>query len=63
LHKEIRERYAKLNIAPYAGFIQPKLIPEMEGDNIKGVQIEYPDDFTKQMLEYGKQYGLLPAYN
>jgi dipeptidyl-peptidase-3 len=63
LHKEIRERYAKLNIAPYAGFIQPRLIPEMEGDHIKEVRIEYPEDFTQQMLGYGKQYGLLPAYN
>jgi dipeptidyl-peptidase-3 len=63
LHKEILDRYAKLNIAPYAGFIQPKLVPVMDGNEIKDVKIEYPTDFTKQMLEYGVNYGLLPAYN
>jgi dipeptidyl-peptidase-3 len=63
MHKEILERYSKLNIAPYAGFIQPKLTPVMAGDKVMDVKIEYPEDFTKQMLEYGKNYGLLPAYN
>lgn len=63
LHAEILERYSKLNIAPYAGFIQPKLVPVMEGDKIIDVKIEYPEDFKTQMLEYGKNYGLLPAYN
>ena len=63
LHKEVLDRYAKLNIAPYAGFIQPKLVPLMEGDKIKDIKIEYPIDFTTQMLEYGKTYGLLPAAN
>jgi dipeptidyl-peptidase-3 len=63
LHKEILQRYETLNIAPYAGFIQPKLVPVMEGDKIMDVKIEYPENFTKQMLEYGKSYGLLPAVN
>lgn len=63
LHKEVLERYSKLNIAPYAGFIQPKLVPVMEGDKIIDVKIEYPKDFVGQMLDYGKTYGLLPVYN
>jgi len=63
LHAEVIERYTKLNIAPYAGFIQPKLNPLMEGDKIIDVKIEYPADFMQQMLEYGKTYSLLPAYN
>ena len=63
LHTEILERYSKLNIAPYQGFIQPKLVPVMEGDKVIDVKIEYPENFTKQMLEYGKNYALLPAYN
>jgi dipeptidyl-peptidase III len=63
LHKEVIERYAKLNIAAYKGFIQPKLVPVMEGDKMIDVKIEYPANFTKQMLEFGKNYGLLPAYN
>lgn len=63
LHKEILERYKKLNIAPYAGFIQPKLVPVMQGKKIIDVKIEYPEDFTKQMLEYGKEFNLLTTYN
>jgi dipeptidyl-peptidase-3 len=63
LHKEVLERYASLNLAPYQGFIQPKLTAVMEGDKITDVKIEYPKNFVEQMLEYGKQYGLLPAYN
>lgn len=63
LHKEVLERYAKLNLAPYSGFIQPKLVPVMEGDKIVDVKIEYPDDFTNQMMEYSKNYSWLPTYN
>lgn len=63
LHKEVLERYKKLKIAPYAGFINPKLIPVMNGDEIIDVKIEYPEDFTEQMLFYAKEYSLLPTYN
>ncbi|PBQ34783.1 dihydrofolate reductase [Sphingobacteriaceae bacterium] len=63
LHAEIIERYSKLNIAPYQGFIQPKLVPVMEGDKIIDVQIFYPESFKTQMMEYGRDYGYLPAYN
>jgi len=63
LHKEVLDRYAKLNIAPYAGFIQPKLVPVMDGDKIKDVKIEYPKDFKEQMMYYGKNYSFLPVVN
>ncbi len=63
LHKEVLARYKNLGIAPYQGFIQPKLTPVMDGDKIINVNIEYPKNFTQQMLEYGKNYGYLPAYN
>ncbi|MCU0359977.1 MAG: dipeptidyl peptidase 3 [Bacteroidia bacterium] len=63
LHKEVLERYQKLNIAPYAGFIQPKLVPVMAEGKITDVKIDYPKDFKSQMLEYGKNYALLPSYN
>ncbi len=63
LHKEILDRYSSLKIAPYAGFIQPKLVPVVENGKIINVVIQYPENFTQQMLDYGKQYGLLPAYN
>ncbi|MCW5915496.1 MAG: hypothetical protein KIT66_12920 [Chitinophagaceae bacterium] len=63
LHKEVLERFSKLNIKPYKGFIQPKLTPVMEGDKIVDIKIEYPDNFFSQMLEYGKQFALLPIHN
>lgn len=63
LHKEILERYATLGLKPYKGFIQPKLVPVMNGNDITDVKIEYPDNFIQQMMEYGKNYGLLPVKN
>ncbi len=63
LLKEVRERFEKLNVAPYKGFIQPKLVPVMDGDKIIDVKVEYPTDFLLNQLELGKQYGFLPAYN
>jgi dipeptidyl-peptidase-3 len=63
LHKEVLERYKKLNIAPYAGFIQPQLTPVMDGEKITDVKIEYPTDFVEQMLYYGKKYAYLPVEN
>ncbi len=63
IHKEVLERFKKLNIKPYKGFIQPKLIPVMNGDEIIDVRIEYPDNFYQQMLDYGKDYSLLPLNN
>jgi dipeptidyl-peptidase-3 len=63
LHKEVLERYSKLNIAPYKGFIQPRLVPVMNGEQITDVKVEYPEDFSKQMLDYGKNYSFLPNMN
>ena len=63
LHKEVLERYAKLEMAPYQGFIQPKLTPVMKDGRIVDVKIEYPKSFTEQMLEYSKNYSFLPAIN
>jgi len=63
LHKEILERFAKLNIKPYKGFIQPRLVPVMNGNEITDIKIEYPDNFFQQMMEYGKRYGYLPVVN
>ena len=63
LHKEVLERYKKLSMAPYQGFIQPKLIPVMEGEKIIDVKVEYPTNFLNQMMEYGRTYNLLPVEN
>jgi putative dipeptidyl-peptidase III len=53
LHQEVLERYRKLNVAPYAGFVNPEYkLVEKEG-NITDVEITYPTDFLAQMLEYG----------
>ena len=52
LHQEVLERYRKLNVAPYAGFVNPEYkLVEKEG-NITDVEITYPTDFLAQMLEY-----------
>lgn len=63
IHDEVLARSEKLNIAPYGGFINPRLVPVMDGDNIIDIEATYPDDFTKQMLNYSKQYSNLPLVN
>jgi dipeptidyl-peptidase-3 len=63
LHQEVLARFEKLNLAPYAGFIQPRLVPQIRNEQIVDVKIEYPEDFVQQMLEYGKKYSFLPHYN
>jgi dipeptidyl-peptidase-3 len=63
LLKEVKDRFAKLNIAPYKGFIQPRLVPVMNGDQITDVKVEYPTSFSEQMMEYGKNYSFLPNKN
>lgn len=63
LHKEVLERYKSLEMAPYQGFIQPKLTPIMKDGKIVDVKIEYPKNFTEQMMDYGKNYSYLPVMN
>jgi dipeptidyl-peptidase-3 len=63
LHAEVLERYAKLDIPPFAGFMGPRLVPVREGERIVDVKLEYPEDFSEQMLDYAKRYAFLPAWN
>ncbi len=63
LHKQIRERYQMLRVAPYAGFIQPELVAVRKADEIVDVRIEYPTDFVAQQLRYAARYSFLPTYN
>jgi dipeptidyl-peptidase-3 len=64
LHAEILKRGENIKTAPYAGFIQPRLLPVTDANgNITDVKVEYPDDFVQQMLEYGEKYSFLPAVN
>jgi len=61
LHKEVLDRYAKLNIAPYSGFINPVYTPVLANGAIKDIKISYTDNFTTQMLRYSKNFSFLPA--
>ncbi|MFY8033571.1 MAG: dihydrofolate reductase, partial [Flexibacteraceae bacterium] len=63
LHQEVIKRYRQFNLAPYKGFIQPKLMPVLKNNKLVDVQVTYPTDFLQQMVEYGKDYGYLPNYN
>lgn len=60
---EVHRRYAPLNIAPFQGFIQPRLVPVQSAGEIVDVKVEYPADFLGQMLEYGRDYAFLPLRN
>ena len=60
LHAEILERYKKLNLAPYTGFVNPILLPVYNTNGeITDVVFEYVDDYLGQMLEYGRKYSFL----
>ena len=63
LHKEVKERFSKLTVAPYKGFIQPRLIPVNTNGKISDVRVEYPSSFSEQMLEYRTQFSFLPIEN
>jgi len=63
LHKEVKERFEKLNLAAYAGFINPDYHPVVENEEIVDVEISYPVDFMEQMLEYSEKYSFLPHIN
>ena len=64
LHKEVKERYEKLNIAPYKGFVNPvyEAVKDADG-NITDVKVSYQEGYAEQMLRYAKDYSHLPTYN
>ena len=59
IHQEVLDRVAELDLAAYSGFINPRLVPIYQQGAIVDVRIEYPDSFTDQMLEYGRNHGFL----
>lgn len=64
IHDEVLARSERLNIPPYGGFINPKIVPVTNSTGeITDFKVEYPDDFTEQMLEYGKNFSFLPDVN
>jgi len=59
LHKEVKDRYATLNLKPYGGFINPEIVPVKKGGVITDYEIRYTDDYLGQMLDYGRRYRTL----
>lgn len=60
LHKEVLDRNAKFKSAPYSGFVNPVLVPEMdENGEITAIKVTQPESFEKQMMDYSKNYSFL----
>lgn len=60
LHKEVLERYKRLNLAPYKGFINPWLLPVTDKNGeIIDIQVNYSESYAHQMLRYSSEYGTL----
>ncbi|MBQ2498625.1 MAG: isochorismatase family protein, partial [Bacteroidales bacterium] len=59
LHKEVKDRYNALGLKPYGGFINPDIVPVMKGGKVVDYQVNYPCDFLKQHLDYGKNYSFV----
>ena len=64
LHKEVLERYAKLNLAPYKGFVNPimKEVKNSKGE-VTDIVLDYSEGYAEQMLRYSRDYSFLPTYN
>lgn len=64
LHAEVLERYKKLNLAPYKGFVNPKYEVVTDADDtITDVTVTYDEGYAEQMLRYSKDYSTLPSVN
>ncbi len=64
LHAEVLERYKKLNLAPYKGFVNPKYEAVTDADGkITDVKVTYDEGYAEQMLRYSKDYSNLPSMN
>ena len=60
LHKEVLERYERLHLAPYKGFINPVMTPVTDSNGeITDINVDYTEGYSEQMLRYSKQYGTL----
>jgi dipeptidyl-peptidase-3 len=63
IHEEVLARAEPLNIAPYKGFIEPRVVAIEKNGEIVDVKIEHPDDFVGRMLELEKEFSFLPHTN
>ena len=61
LHKEVLDRYARLHLAPYSGFVNPVYTPVVENGRIVDVKIDLTEGYVEQMLRYGRDYAFLPV--
>ena len=60
LHAEVLERYKRLNLAPYKGFINPQMLPVTDADGeITDIQLNYSESYAHQMLRYSSEYATL----
>lgn len=63
LHEELLARYKSLGIAPYKGFLNPKMEIVADSDgNATDVRLDYTEAYDEQMLRYSKEYGYLLLY-
>lgn len=64
IHTEVLDRYKKLNLAPYRGFVNPvyTLVTDKNG-KVTDVKISYDENYLDQNLRYSKEYSVLPNYN
>ena len=64
LHAEVLERNKQFTSAPYSGFVNPVLVPEMDANGeITAIKVTQPESFSGQMLDYSKHYSFLPEEN
>lgn len=59
LHKEVLDRNSHFKSAAYSGFVNPVIVPTMDGEEITGFSVKQPESFESQMLEYSHKYGSL----
>lgn len=60
IHQEVLDRYEKLNLAPYKGFINPQFIPVLDDKGeISDIQVNYAESYAHQMLRYSSEYATL----
>ena len=63
LHKEVLTRYQALNLAPYGGFVNPRIVPVEKDGQVVDATVQYENNYVQQMLEYGEKFSLLPLEN
>ena len=63
LHAEVLTRYKALDIEPYSGFVNPQYELVEKNGKVVDVKVSYPNDYVKQMLDYSRDYSVLPNLN